>query len=542
MRALTTAMRLLLFAPWLGVCGAVDAESCGLRAGVAQPVQASKCRPHALRVLFVLNPIRAITVGGTKQPLGMHGGWISVVNQALGLNQRGACAMVAVSAWTVPSFEENFPAAAGGGVLLPYADTARSSAQLAAALFPHAPAFDVMVATLFTTIEPIAAILACRPTLQPAYFIQDYEADFDNLTPELYAKAVNSYTKMPGALLFAKTHWLRSKVEEAHNVTVHAIRGSIDLSAFAGAREAHLRMQPSTEALAIGAAAQSASAPPRPLAAFGEARSVRVVAMVRPSTPRRNPLGTLRVLRDLKDLNMPGGATRVIVETFGCSHAELRHLLKSPAVLPHWRLNAAAVLREHRGTLGREGIASLFAGSDVFLDMSKWQAFGRTGLEAMAAGVVPVLPIGSGSEEYATDGFNSRLVNTSRIADAVGAVSAMVLDAGYLERMRSNALDTVKKYDMATASLSTLAVICEALDHNRRASPSPGHRARPSPGHRALPSPDHLASPSPGHRTRPSPCRHDKHLDFAHERIFPGSTARQLRWTDIREQLAHSAY
>mmetsp|Transcript_9709 Transcript_9709/g.33534 ORF Transcript_9709/g.33534 Transcript_9709/m.33534 type:complete len:527 (-) Transcript_9709:252-1832(-) len=526
MRALTTAMRLLLFAPWLGVCGAVDAESCGLRAGVAQPVQASKCRPHALRVLFVLNPIRAITVGGTKQPLGMHGGWISVVNQALGLNQRGACAMVAVSAWTVPSFEENFPAAAGGGVLLPYADTARSSAQLAAALFPHAPAFDVMVATLFTTIEPIAAILACRPTLQPAYFIQDYEADFDNLTPELYAKAVNSYTKMPGALLFAKTHWLRSKVEEAHNVTVHAIRGSIDLSAFAGAREAHLRTQPSTEALAIAAAAKSASAPglPQPLAsafaspaAFGAARPVRVVAMVRPSTPRRNPLGTLRVLRDLKDLNMPGGATRVIVETFGCSHAELRHLLKSPAVLPHWRLNAAAVLREHRGTLGREGIASLFAGSDVFLDMSKWQAFGRTGLEAMAAGVVPVLPIGSGSEEYATDGFNSRLVNTSRIADAVGAVSAMVLDAGYLERMRSNALDTVKKYDMATASLSTLAVICEALDHNRRASPSPGHR------------------------TRPSPCRHDKHLDFAHGRIFPGSTA-QLRWADVRAQLEHSTY
>mmetsp|Transcript_9712 Transcript_9712/g.33550 ORF Transcript_9712/g.33550 Transcript_9712/m.33550 type:complete len:522 (-) Transcript_9712:252-1817(-) len=521
MRALTTAMRLLLFAPWLGVCGAVDAESCGLRAGVAQPVQASKCRPHALRVLFVLNPIRAITVGGTKQPLGMHGGWISVVNQALGLNQRGACAMVAVSAWTVPSFEENFPAAAGGGVLLPYADTARSSAQLAAALFPHAPAFDVMVATLFTTIEPIAAILACRPTLQPAYFIQDYEADFDNLTPELYAKAVNSYTKMPGALLFAKTHWLRSKVEEAHNVTVHAIRGSIDLSAFAGAREAHLRTQPSTEALAIAAAAKSASAPglPQPLAsafaspaAFGAARPVRVVAMVRPSTPRRNPLGTLRVLRDLKDLNMPGGATRVIVETFGCSHAELRHLLKSPAVLPHWRLNAAAVLREHRGTLGREGIASLFAGSDVFLDMSKWQAFGRTGLEAMAAGVVPVLPIGSGSEEYATDGFNSRLINTTRVSDAVAAVSAMVQDSKNLERMRCNALDTVLKYDMATSSLSVLAIICEALEHNRRAV--------------AL---------------MPSPCRFDKHLDFAHGRIFPGSTA-QLRWADVRAQLEHSTY
>ena len=57
-------------------------------------------------------------------------------------------------------------------------------------------------------------------------------------------------------------------------------------------------------------------------------------------------------------------------------------------------------LLNHHGTLPRDSVAELFASADVFLDMSHWQAWGRTGLEAMAAGCVPVLPKGSGASEY----------------------------------------------------------------------------------------------------------------------------------------------
>jgi hypothetical protein len=114
------------------------------------------CRPGSLRALFVLNPIRR-----APSPPAMHGGWISIVNQAIGLRKRGACARVAVSAWTVETFEANFPDS--DGVFLPYADNVRTPPDLAASLYDHAAGYDFLVATLFTTVEAVADIAACHP-------------------------------------------------------------------------------------------------------------------------------------------------------------------------------------------------------------------------------------------------------------------------------------------------------------------------------------------------------------------------------------------
>lgn len=73
-------------------------EECRRRLVMA--TRMSTCRGNSLRVLFVLNPIRY-----KAQILAMHGGWISIFNQAIGLRQRGACSMVAVSDWSSTSFE-----------------------------------------------------------------------------------------------------------------------------------------------------------------------------------------------------------------------------------------------------------------------------------------------------------------------------------------------------------------------------------------------------------------------------------------------------
>ena len=74
--------------------------------------------------------------------------------------------------------------------------------------------------------------------------------------------------------------------------------------------------------------------------------------------------------------------------------------------------------------LTRDDVALLFARADLFIDASKWQAFGRTGLEAMAAGCVPLLPAGSGASEYAQHGFNSMLVDTD---DAESVATSRIL-------------------------------------------------------------------------------------------------------------------
>ena len=77
-----------------------------------------------LRVLFVLNPTRK------DKTLAMHGGWISILNQALGLRQRGVWSCVAVSAWTKETFEANFPQLKDMEFLLTYPDDVRNSAEI----------------------------------------------------------------------------------------------------------------------------------------------------------------------------------------------------------------------------------------------------------------------------------------------------------------------------------------------------------------------------------------------------------------------------
>lgn len=381
------------------------------------------CRPAALRVLFVLNPIRR-----APQPPAMHGGWISIVNQAIGLRKRGVCARVAISAWTLGTFRSNFRD--GDDVFLPYKDNVRTPRDLADALRDHAAAFDFLVATLFTTVEAIADVAACHPNVQTGYFIQDYEADFDNLDLVLKEKALESYTRVEGMVLFAKTRWLRERVARNHNVTVHAVTGSVDLGAFDAARAAHDERVRSEADQRSGVA--------------------RVVAMLRPSTPRRNPTGTLDVLRRVR----ARFGDRVDVHTFGCPDDELDAFLSA----------SDRSFLTHHGTLRREDVAALFGASDVFLDMSHWQAWGRTGLEAMAAGCVPVLPGGSGSEEYAVHDANAKLTNTTEPAEAVDAVGHLVADAKFRDRLRTKAIWTAGDFDLATASLTVLKLFCDRLD------------------------------------------------------------------------------
>ena len=102
--------------------------------------------------------------------------------------------------------------------------------------------------------------------------------------------------------------------------------------------------------------------------------------------------------------------------------------------------------------------------SNVFLDMSHWQAFGRAGLEAMASGCVAVVPADSGSEDYAVDGVNARLVSTKDEAGAVAVLAELARDAALRARLRARALETVEGYALRAASATTLRVLCDALD------------------------------------------------------------------------------
>src|SRR5262249_36598450 len=153
--------------------------------------------------------------------------------------------------------------------------------------------------------------------------------------------ALKSYRMIPDAVLFAKTQWLCDTVKRKHRVKVHKVCPSLDAEVYFPQAEA------------------------RPPAA-----AVRIISMVGPSTPYRGHARTLRVLQSIQQ---EFGA-KVQIELFGCADDELKS-----------SFNGSLVFQNH-GVLTRERIAHQFRTSDIFVDFSDWQAFGRTGLEAMACG------------------------------------------------------------------------------------------------------------------------------------------------------------
>lgn len=161
--------------------------------------------------------------------------------------------------------------------------------------------------------------------------------------------------------------------------------------------------------------------------------------MVRPKSPRRAPKRTIRILETIAS-SMPG----VKVSFFGCEYHELAEL--------GFRPSDALV---NLGVLSRHRVAETLRSSDFFLDLSDYQAFGRTGLEGMACGCVPVLPVFGGTHEYAVHGVNSFVVDTRSDDDIMAAVDQFA--NGRPKRrleMRDAAIETALNYSIPKAAYS----------------------------------------------------------------------------------------
>ncbi len=348
-----------------------------------------------MRVIFIL-PGRG---GG--------GGAHSVVQETIGLRRHGVDVAIAGSASTMTDFRITYPELAHYGVPNPgFTDTD----QLARIV----GGYDFAVATTApSAIQLAAALASIAETERPrgAYYVQDYEPLFFNPgTPEWDA-ARASYTAMPGALLFAKTEWLQGIVGENHNVTVQRVRPSLDHGIFfAGLPE------------------------PSPV--------VRISSMLRPSTQRRAPRRTARIL---ERVNARWGSA-VSLSAFGCDPESLR---ESGVDLP----SQVRLL----GALPRRQVAALLRESDLFLDLSDYQAFGRTALESMACGCIPVVPALGGASEFARDAVNSFVVDTRSDEEIMAAIGRFIeTSPAGRSALRSEAILTALDYSVEKAAFSLL--------------------------------------------------------------------------------------
>lgn len=379
-------------------------------AGIAQ-YESGGYSPYVgpLKVLFLL-PV----IGG-------GGGSHSVVQETCAMRRLGHDVKVAVKQNDHRGFIDKYPDINNPGEIF-VAFTEESD------LLSISSNYDIVVATINSSLQLLESIVSVHPHILPAYYIQDYEPLFYSKESTAYETARQSYTRVPNALLFAKTHWIAQKVEAEHGMVVHKVAPSIDHDVYF----------------------------PRSVMGGGK---IKVAAMIRPQTPVRGAPRTMRVLsRVAEEL---GGS--VEFHLFGC---EEEHAL--------FQALETGFLYKNHGVLNRSEVAEVLGTCDVFVDFSDYQAFGRTGLEAMACACAAMVPVSGGTDEYAIDGYNSITVDTSDEDECYDRLVELVRNRHEVSRLKLNALLTASRFSTHAAAVSELALFGKAFAKHCAANPNAG--------------------------------------------------------------------
>lgn len=344
---------------------------------------------------------------------GGSGGAHSVMQEADAMRGFGIDAVVAVNIDNIVKMRRNYRDLPGIANHIVGFQGVEGLAELVRTRAP-----DVVVATTNQSVHTVAEVLKTIGSARPrtAYYIQDYEPLFYERGSSDWITAYSSYGLVPGMTHFAKTRWLQEVVEENHGLQVAKVEPSVD----------HRVFNPN---LAIRRT---------------EGEKLRVVAMVRPATPRRAPRRTVRILNRIV-AEMGEGMTCM---SFGCSPDELdAHSLRLRGI-------------EHLGELSRDEVGHVFRQADLFLDLSDFQAFGRTAIEAMSCGTVALVPAHGGAYEFAADGETGFVVDTrsdEAIMAAVRVFASMTADERHQMVLRG--IEAGFRYSPERAALSEIAAL-----------------------------------------------------------------------------------
>ena len=295
--------------------------------------------------------------------------------------------------------------------------------------------FGIVIATNYKSVRYLKKIVDNRPEVIPMYYIQDHEPWFFPQGDLRRVEAEQSYTLIPDIACFAYSGWLCKIVKELYGIEAAKIEPCLDRTIFNRYSEANINIR----------------------------GPVRITAMVRPATSVRSPKETLRILKIIKRKYKD----KVDIRTFGCSDEELDRLDESRG----FRFI-------NLGGLKRPQVAEVLKGSDIFIDASEYQAFGFTGLEAMASGSAAVLPKDCGTGEYAKDRKNSLLVDTRDINQVVSAVETLICDRGLLARIKEEGVKTARFYSLNKAIRSRIMLFNSILTKDKFIEENSGERIK----------------------------------------------------------------
>jgi glycosyltransferase involved in cell wall biosynthesis len=312
------------------------------------------------------------------------GGSNVVLSEARAMTRMGVEARVFNLAGHRSVFEKSYPAP---GLPIVYG---RESD-----LVEAAEGFDAVIATAHYSVPWMAPLakLSRPPVL--GYCIQDYEPLFYAEGSEDRKRALASYGLVPGMRRFSKSKWNADEVVARTGLDCALVSASFDAEVF------------------------------RPRLPESAASPVRIAAMVRPSTPRRQPGLTVDVMRALAQKLGDG----VEVVLFGSERSD-------PALRP-FRLDFP-----HRfaGVLDDRQLSALLSQVHVFADLSTYQALGVASLEAMASGAAVVVPRAGGAGTFARHEINALAVDTSSRDACLACLERLATDGPLLRRLAAQAI------------------------------------------------------------------------------------------------------
>ena len=342
---------------------------------------------------------------------GGGGGVHSIVQECIGINNLGLTAKIAVPRKHIEKFISRYSEIDNCcSLFIPFDPKDINSLPIKDA---------VVIATIYTSVKIARQLKKLHPESVFGYYIQDYEPLFSDENTPSWQEAFDSYALIDGAILFAKTNWIREKIYDAHGLEVHKVSPSID----------HGVYHPNIAGKRLLKTDHS---------------KFTISAMIRPKTPRRGAERTMRVLKDVQ--TSIGGS--VSIHIFGTNESDplMNGLTTDFNYVNH-------------GFVDRKGVATILQASDLFIDLSDYQAFGRTGLEAMACGAAVVSTQYGGIEEYMQNGINGLMVDPYNEREAVKQILHLLQNTAKLEIIKKRALATAQEFNITRAAISEVLVL-----------------------------------------------------------------------------------
>ena len=271
--------------------------------------------------------------------------------------------------------------------------------------------YDAVIATANTSVEwlvPLSQSTNC-PIL--GYYIQDFEPGFYEHRSKGYDEALSSYSRIEGMKLFTKTKWNAEKLKEETGKNAAIIGACVDYDAFLPVEV-------------------ECSAP------------VSIVAMIRPSTPRRAAEDTMRVLERIsKEFG-----NKVTITLFGEDAG-------------HRIFNQYEVQAKCLGAVSSQEVGVILSAADIFVDFSKFQAMGLTAMEAMASGAAVIVPEQGGATTFATNNENALVVDAHNIEECYNALHRLIVDSELRVKLQGASVESITRFSPEASAFKLAKVL-----------------------------------------------------------------------------------